>query len=243
MKRLCGFAALALLAVVCGVQAADTAVDLKDEPHHHLLFENEYVRAWAFGINGHDTTLVHNHNLPYLGITVGTADFVNAVVGKPEKHGTQTNGQVSWSGGGFAHLVRTETDTPFRNFTIELLKPQGTAKNGRVKVIADAPLDCPTATSTPLEMATTLVMETDEVAVREGDVSYILRIFGPDAKAAHLVGALGDAQINVEIPKQPVKTLNAGEAIWLDAGTPANLVNTAKGESKFVLLTFKDSAK
>jgi hypothetical protein len=234
--------ALLLAAAVALAQGA-SPVALKDEPHHHLLFENEYARAWAFAINGHDATLLHNHDFPYLGITVGPADYVNAVVGKPEAHAASKDGQVGWSKGGFAHLVRTDTDTPFHNFTIELLKPQANPRNRCVKVIADGALDCPTAPPTPLAAATMLLMETDEVAVQEGDISYMLRIFGADAKTAHFVGALENAQINVEVPKQPVKTLNPGEGVWLDAGTSANLVNTAKGESRFVLLTFKDSSK
>jgi hypothetical protein len=241
MKRfLCAVAPL-LVAVVCLAQTADNPVALKDEPHHRLLVENEYVRAWAFGINGHDATLLHNHPLPYLGLTVGAADYVNAVAGKPEAHATLKDGQIGWSKGGFAHLVRTETDTPFRNITVELLKAQANPRNRCVKVIADGALDCPAGAETPVAAATTLVMETDEVAVQEGSVSSVFQISGPDAKQAHLVGALENAQIRVDIPKQPPKTLNPGEAIWLDAGTAAALSNTAAGESRFVLLSFKDS--
>ena len=68
------FSAVLLLSWAVGAQAPATApVALKDEPHHHSLFENEYARAWAFGITGHQATLLHNHDLPYFGVAVGSA--------------------------------------------------------------------------------------------------------------------------------------------------------------------------
>lgn len=221
---------------------ATNPVALNAEPHHHLLFENTYVRAWGFGIHGHDATLLHNHDLPYFGVAVGEADFVNAVAGKPEAHAKLADGQISYSKGGFAHLVRTETDTPFRNFTIELLKPQGAARNRCAKVLADGALDCPTGGATPLAAATTLAFETDEVAVQTGELSHAVAISGADAKQAHLVAALDKAELSVEVAGQPAKKLHGGEAMWLDAGTAANVVKSGDS-SRFLLLTFKDSAK
>jgi hypothetical protein len=236
----------AMLVACLGVQAqapATAPVALKDEPHHHLLFENEYARVWAFGIKGHDATLVHEHALPYLGINVGATDYMNAVTGKPEVHAKQVDGQVSYSKGGFSHLVRTETDTPFRNFTIELLKPQGAARNRCVKVIADGALDCPQTSTSALDMATTPVLETDEIVVRSGAISFQMRMTGMDAQPARLVGALENSELNVELPGQPVKKLKEGEAAWLPAGAVTSLVNPAAADSRFFLISFKDSGE
>ena len=237
------FSAVLLLSCAAGAQAPATApVALKDEPHHHLLFENDYARAWAFGITGHQATLVHNHDLPYLGVAVGAADFINAVTGKPEAHVTLSDGQVSYSKGGFSHLARTETDTAFRAVAIELLRPQGAARNRCVKVIADSPLDCPPTSASALGAATTLVLETDEVAVQSGEVSSIFRIAGADTKLARLLAVLDQSELSVETPGQPAKKLHSGEALWLNAGAAATFVNSgARATSGFVLVTFKDS--
>lgn len=236
------FSAVLLFTVSLQAQAPATApVALKDEPHHHLLFENEYVRVWAFGINGHDATLLHNHDLPYFGLALGAADFINAVSGKPETHVAFADGQVSYSKGGFAHLVRTETDTPFRNLTIELLKPQGAPRNRCVKVIADGALDCPQAAATPLGAATTLVFETDALTMQSGEISSIMQIAGPDTKPAHLLAVMEQSDLSVGIPGKPATVLHAGEAIWLPAGTAASLLNQSKGNARFFVLTFKDS--
>jgi len=208
------FSTVLLLSWAVSAQALATApVALKDEPHHHLLFENDYVRAWAFGITGHQATLLHNHDLPYLGVAVGSADFINAVTGKPEAHVTLTDGQVSYSKGGFSHIARTETDTPFRNFTIELLRPQGAAHNRCMKVVADSPLDCPQTTASPLSAATTLAFETDEVAVASGEISAILRIAGADAQPARLLAVLDQSEVSVETPGQPAKRSGSTPAL------------------------------
>jgi hypothetical protein len=232
-----------LLAFAVHVQAPATPVALKEEPHHKLLFENGYVRVWAFGIKSHDATLLHNHDLPYIGIALGPADYVNAVTGKPEGHAKLTDGQVSYSKGGFAHVVRTETDLPFRNFTIELLKPQANPRNRCVKVIADGALDCPQTSATPLDQATIQVFETDEVLLRSGGTSANLQIAGADAQPARLVAVLEGSDLNVEIPGQPSKKLHGGEAAWLPAGATASIVSPSAKEAKFVVITFKDSAE
>ena len=239
MKRLL-LSVILLLSTAVVAQAP--AVALKAEPHHHLLFENDYVKAWAFGIAGHEATLLHNHDLPYLGITVGSADFINAIPGKPEAHVKQTDGQIGYSKGGFAHVVRTETDAPFHNFTIELLRPQGAARNRCVKVIADSPLDCPTTAASPLAAGTTLVFETDEIAVQSGEVASFFRIAGADTQPARLLGVLDLSELNVEIPGQPAKKLHAGEALWLKPGAAVTLANSGdRPTSRFVLVAFKDS--
>ena len=173
---------------------------------------------------------------------MGSADFINAVTGKPEAHVTLADRRVNYSKGGFSHLVRTETDTPFRNVTIELLRPQGAARNRCVKVVADSPLDCPQTTTTPLGAGTTLVFETDEVAVQSGEVSSILRIAGADTRPARLLAVLEQSELSVETPGQPAKKLHSGEGLWLNAGAAATFVNSGeRATSRFVLVTFKDS--
>jgi len=236
--------AILLIAFAASAQAPTTApVALKDEPHHKLLLENEYVRVWAFGITGHDTTLVHEHALPYLGITLGSAEFVNAVTGKPEVHAKQVDGQIGYSKGGFSHLVRTEGDAPFRNFTIELLKTQGAARNRCVKVIADGALDCPQAAATPLDAAAPPALETDEILLRSGAITAPLRLAGADAQPARLVCVLEGSELTVEIHGQPAKKLHGGEVAWLPAGAEATLAKSGAGDPRFDLIVFKDSGE
>jgi hypothetical protein len=240
----------AILAIIFPVQAqAPAPVALKDEPHHNLIFENEYVRVWLFGIKGHDATLLHSHDLPYLGIALGPADFVNAVAGKPEVPVTLTDGQVGYSKGGFAHLVRTETDMPFRNFTVELLKPQGTGRNRCVNVVPGPLNDCPQqdpgqAPGSPSLASIKPLFETDDVLVESGVLAAQGKHTETSGRPARLLLVLDGSELSVEIPGLPAKTLHSGEALWLSAGLTPTLTNLAELKtSAFVLLVLKDSAE
>jgi len=60
----------------------------------------------------------------------------NAVRDKPEVHLQLKDGETHFTRGGFAHIASNLADTPFRNVTIELLKPQGEANNKCGNIIA-----------------------------------------------------------------------------------------------------------
>jgi hypothetical protein len=230
----------AIPAASAGTAAAPTAVLTKDEPHHHLVLENAYVRVLHVEVPGHDATLLHTHDLPYASVTLGAADFVNAVTGKQEAHATLKDAQVGYSKGGFSHIARTDAGVPFRNFTVELLKPQGAARNLCVKVVADAPVqDCPAAAAD----ANVPVFETDEMRVESGS----LAAQGKRAEAAsdspRLYLVLEQSELTIAIPGLGDKTLHTGEVFWLPGGAAPALANPGAGVSRFLVLTFKDGGK
>src|SRR5713226_1083618 len=78
---------------------APVAVPIPKEPHHHLVLENSYVRVFRVSVPGHDATLLHQHDVPYLYVSLGPADVINAVQGKPEAHLTMADGQIGYSRG------------------------------------------------------------------------------------------------------------------------------------------------
>jgi hypothetical protein len=73
------FYLVALLLVSPLFAQAPTAVPLKGEPHHHLVLENDYVRVFRVSIPAHDASLLHQHDVPYLYISLCPADVINAV--------------------------------------------------------------------------------------------------------------------------------------------------------------------
>src|SRR5467141_4776576 len=137
MKPLCS---LLLLFAFSSNAQAPTAVPIPKEPHHHLVFENSYVRVFRVNVPAHDATLLHQHDVPYVYIALGPADVINAIQGKPEARLVMSDGQVGYSRGGFAHIARTDSGLVFNNVTIELLKPKGEPRNLCEKII-DGPLN------------------------------------------------------------------------------------------------------
>jgi hypothetical protein len=251
-----------LLALILGLSLAATAqtpasappVPVKDEPHHHNVLENDYVRVWYFDLPGHEATLLHSHDLPYIVVSLGSGDYVNAIPGRPEAHITLDDGQVTYSKGGFAHVVRTDEGSPFHNFTVELLRPQGNPRNRCIKVI-DAKFDCPVeaAGKPAVELP---AFETDEVLVQAGALPEGRFYNAGASQQPRLFLVLADSNLSVEVSGQKVKKLKGGEVYWLAPGgtaTVTDITPPAKGKdkdrqqdmkmSRFYILSFKDTAK
>ena len=247
------FIAVPILLLAFSLPAQTPApVPLKSEPHHHLVLENGYVRAWFFDIAGHESTLLHAHDLPYLGIALMPGDYTNAVAGKPDAHAQLDDGQLNYSKGGFAHVVRTDAGTPFKNFTVELLHPQGTPRNRCVKVI-DAPLDCPVeAAGNPV--VETPAFETDEVLIQAGALPQGRFYNAGISQMPRLFLVLSDSELSVEARGAKAQKLHGGELYWLPAGATATVTDVRKEKkkgkdagsreelklSRFYIVSFKD---
>ena len=133
--------------------AQNRVVSLQDEPHHQLVLQNDFVRVYTLGISPNDTTLMHRHDLPYVAVNFGVGEVINIEQGKSETHLKLQDGQVSYSAGGFAHVLRTDPGLAFRNVMIELIKPQGSARN-LCRPVIEGPIDCPEQAKTEQRTAT-----------------------------------------------------------------------------------------
>lgn len=89
---------------------------------------------------GHDATLLHQHDLPYVYVPLGPADFVNAVAGKADVHVIITSGQVDYSPGGFSHRIRADAGPALDIIKIELLKPQSEPQNTCAEIVPGPPI-------------------------------------------------------------------------------------------------------
>jgi hypothetical protein len=202
--------------------AAPTAVPLATEPHHQLLLENSYVRVYRVSIPAHSATLLHQHDLPYVSVSLGPADFVNAVTAKPEVHVVLADGQVGYSRGGFAHIARTDAGVVFNNVTVELLKPQGEPQNLCAKVVAAAPLasSCPDAAAAPQKESSSVPQfKTDEVTAQ-------LDSYGPGAQPIEIAARVptllviaSGSEIESAGTAIQKENVSAGSAIWLPAAS------------------------
>ena len=247
MKRL--FLVLALLFSPSLPAQAPAAVPISKEPHHHLVLENDYVRVFRVSVPAHDATLLHQHDVPYLYISLGPADVINAVQGRPEARIVMADGQLSYSPGHFAHIARTDSDIPFNNVTIELLRPQGEPRNICEKIV-DGPLNmnnCPAADSSAAVTAPSKLnwlkrlFETDDIVV----VSWSLTVKRVDTEAgarrARLLIACDKAEFRVDLPGEPSTSLHGGEIIWLNSGRTAAISNLVEhGASRYFVVWFKD---
>jgi hypothetical protein len=234
----------ALAAQVIAVQ--NEVVPLNGEPHHQIVLRNDFVRVYSVSVQPLDATLVHRHDLPYLAVSLGATEVENAVVGKPETRLSLQDGQVTYSPGGFAHAVRTDAGIVFRNVTIELAKPQGTARNVCKQIVA-GPLACPQETAKSKKPAAEPAdddipyLETDEVRVELIQVSSGRDYVEGSPKQNAVLVALTNADLDVNLGGEHASFLHEGDVVWLPAGTHRRIADFLGAHSSFLFVSFKDS--
>jgi hypothetical protein len=229
-------------------------VPISEEPHHRLVLQNDFTRIYNVMVPPLDTTLLHQHDLPYLYVTLGPADIINAIVGKPELHQILQDGETHYSPGHFAHIVRTESGMPFQNVTIELVHPQGTPKNLCKDVLAGAPTDCPEqkpavdsgktkkgqpAASGPADDVP--YFENEEIRVDLHKVSSGNDYVDATPKTDALLVALTDANLDANLGGEHSSFLHGSDVLWMPAGKHRRIVDFLGTRSSFLLISFKDS--
>src|SRR6266478_7512061 len=226
-------------------------VPISEEPHHRLLLQNDFTRVYNVMVPPLDTTLLHQHDLPYLYITLGPADIINAIVGKPELHQVLQDGEIHYSPGHFAHVARTDSGMPFHNITIELIHPQGTPTNLCKDVVPGAPTNCPEPQAAAdnkkgkkaqPEAADDHVpyFETDEIRVELHKVSSGKDYVDAAPKVDALLVALSDGNLDANLGGEHISFLHGGDVLWMPAGQDRRIVDFLGTQSRFLLITFKD---
>ena len=229
-------------------------VSLRDEPHHRLILQNDFANVYTVAVPPNDTTLMHRHDLPYLGLTFGGANVTNMVQGQKETTLNLRDGQVVYSPGGLTHIVRTNSGSAFRNVTVELVKPQGMARN-LCKRVVEGPLSCAqqqeqqasTKGRAPKNKAAAEAddmvpyFETDEVRVEVVTVSMQREYVDESPKENALLVAMTNSNMNADVGGHTSAFLHSGDILWMPAGEARRVNDFLGTRSNFLLVSFKDA--
>lgn len=230
-------------------------VSLRDEPHHQLVLQNDFANVYTVAVPPNDMTLMHRHDLPYVAIDFGAANITNMVQGQNQTTLNLRDGQVVYSAGGFTHIVRTNSGSAFRNVTMELVKPQGTARN-LCKQVIEGPLSCPqeqqqqasakgaTTKKKPAAADADDVVpyfETDEVRVEVVTVSMQREYVDESPKENALLVAMSNSNMSAEVGGHAASFLHSGDILWLPAGEARKVNDFLGTRSNFLLVSFKDA--
>jgi quercetin dioxygenase-like cupin family protein len=112
-----------LLFFLCFAGCSRGPVSIDHEPSHHLVLANDYIRVYRVEAGPHKSTRLHRHDHDYIWVSIGPADVTNAVQGGTTTKAQLSDGDVRFVPGNFAHVVTNDSDQPFRNYTIALLRP------------------------------------------------------------------------------------------------------------------------
>jgi hypothetical protein len=99
----------------------ESPVELQNEPHHHLKFENKYVRVWDTLIPAHEATLWHVHSHNNVVLTLGDANVRVETVGADPAESQPKLGDVGFRKAPYTHRTMSVGETPFHNMAIEIL--------------------------------------------------------------------------------------------------------------------------
>lgn len=140
-------------------------VEIEDEPRHHLIIANEYVRALAVTVPPHTSTLCHHHPHDYLIYVASGAEIISAGREEEPKKLHYVDGECELSPSGLVHVVENLSGTGFRNVVVELLPGVERLKRGRDPMCVDG--DARIERIFPHERGTIYSVEMDLGAVVE----------------------------------------------------------------------------
>ena len=254
-------ALLLLLLAATFASAQDKAVPVEKEPDHHLAFHNAYTNAFEVEVPPRATTLLHHHAYDYVFVSIGSADIENVVEGKAPVDLKLHDGEVEFARGGFSHRAANKLDTPFRNVTIEILKPHSstTASSERALEVGMGGLSDPVVDNDDVrvydvQLAPGGMLHEQKyahpmllVAVSDLDIHQTglhatsTATTGPHATSRAPAGANAPSTNGVNAPSHSSsKTIKQkpGGLEWLPAGT-YGFMNMGHAQQRFILVEYK----
>jgi quercetin dioxygenase-like cupin family protein len=245
MKRYAFFCLIVnlLILTLLAAQAAAPEVEITNEPHHHLTFENKSVRVFNVEVDPHAETLMHWHRHDYIYVTLGATEIVNAVKDKPPATVKLQDGETHFSPATFAHIARNVSDQPFRNITIEILEDEAlrnSAAQGNVKWDEDRGLDILHGGTKEVLFVKDGIRVT-EFELQPGGIVPMHHHAGP-----HLLVVVSDLDIRSDVksdapggPQGPMPGhFKSGDSKWLPGNYSHTITNTGAKPAKFVTLEF-----
>jgi quercetin dioxygenase-like cupin family protein len=210
---------------------------LASEPHHHLALHNKYVNVYQVEVAPHDSVLLHRHDADAISIMLSDSEVTVRAPGKPDVHQKLIDGQLRLQARGYVHSTSIDSDTPYRNVTVELLLPQQGAHNLCTPVIAALPLSCSSAQAqTPAATHTEQPQfETDQTFLALIRVLPRQSVALGDPSRHQLIVALDS--ITKAGAKGEENVLHRGDFVWLDAGKVSQVFKN-NGDKEARLISF-----
>jgi hypothetical protein len=238
MKRQALFLLTAALLAASSLAAQAPEVEISAEPHHHLAFENKYVRVYNVDVSSNSETLMHWHRHDYIAVNLGAAEVANAVKDKPPVTVKLHDGQTTFASAPFAHIARNQSDQPFRNVTIEILD-DANLRNSTAKWDEDRALETfPGGTQQ-------ILFVKDAIRVSEFELQPGATVPRHDYAGPRLLVAVSDLDLQENNlgsnaggkPRKP-DHLKPGDSKWFPANDSRTITNTSPNPARFVTLEF-----
>jgi hypothetical protein len=214
-----------ILFSLCSFLMADAQPAVKDEPRHHNVFENEYIRILDVFLPPNDTTQYHIHSTPSVFTTfTKTATASQLIGGQPVKNISETG--YTWYDSLVTpriHRVWNEDSTWFHVMDIELTSAKPRSNQPLLE-----------ESSLQLQFNKPLA-NIYRLHLKAGDNMQL-----PASATGYLLVSLGDAVMGYqENNSRQRRIMKSGHYVWINRGLLSSITNVANTPSAFLLLQLK----
>ena len=215
--------------ITCSLRTA-AQIHVRDEPRHHNVFENEFIRILDVHLGPGDTTLYHLHNTPSVFITLANVKVGSQLEGQQPQKGANISGLVMYDDIATPRLHRVWNDDTswFHVMDIELIA--GQSKNN-VELID----------------ASDLKLNDDELITlfnEELVTGYKMRFSKgqtmklPSSRSGYLLVSTGKAFADITLNGNiQHRNMKSGHYVWLDGKEITTITSNAIAD--YILLQLK----
>ena len=200
-------------------------VQVRDEPRHHNVFENEVLRILDVHLGPKDTTLYHLHNTPSVFIIFTNTNVGSQLLGGQPQKGANINGNVSYDSLATPriHRVWNEDASWFHVMDIELTSKH---QKGHTAVLQDPSLH--------------LLFNQQQVNGYGTELKPGNTLQLPASTAGYLIISKEEAVIEYSVnSKKQLRIMKAAHYIWIDAGNSVSIWPKENNPANFVILQLK----
>ncbi|HEV8270012.1 MAG TPA: hypothetical protein VGQ04_01835 [Chitinophagaceae bacterium] len=200
-------------------------VQVRNEPRHHNVFENEFVRILDVYLPPKDTTQYHIHNTPSVFIILTNTNVGSQLIGNQPQKGANITGEISYDSLNTprTHRVWNEDTGWFHVMDIEL-----TSKRANLRI---PPLQNPMLK---------LLFNKEQVNGYEIEIRPGGNLLLPPSSNGYLLISKSETVIDYKITEAiQHRIMKAGHYLWIEAGKPITIMANNQTQASFVLLQLK----
>jgi len=216
---------LLLISALCSTILVSAQVQVRNEPRHHNVFENEFIRILDVHLGPGDTTLYHLHNTPSVFIVFTNTNVGSQLIGQQSQKGANITGEVSYDNLNTprTHRVWNEDTSWFHVMDIEITSTK------QKKNIADLQ-----------NSALKLLFNKQQVNGYNLELKAATNIQLPPSTDGYLLISKSESIIEFKIDEAVQdRIMKPSHYIWIEADKKISIKNMDSKAANFVLLQFK----
>jgi hypothetical protein len=221
---------LVLIAVLSSTILVSAQVQVRDEPRHHNVFENQFIRILDVRLGPRDTTLYHLHNTPSVFITLANVKVGSQLTGQQPQTGANISGLIMYDAIATPRIHRVWNDDTswFHVMDIELIA--GQPKNNVELIHAG---DLKLNDDGIITLFNEKLVTGYRMRFSKGQTMKL-----PSSKSGYLLASTGNAFVDITL-KGTIqhRNMKAGHYVWLD-GKEATPI-TSDSIADYILLQLK----